>query len=119
MKTKFAALIFTIAANGALAETGTDSPMISELCGAGHINEVASQADIQANPDGYFIRGLNIQLSHGDPRIIQAVGNEFHLCTRSAATPEMPETMAILMVEERDVKYLFVPACPSASKPGV
>ncbi len=61
----------------------------TELCGAGHANELQQQSDIQSNPDGYFVRGLNTQLSNGDPQIIQAVGDVFHLCTRSAATPNM------------------------------
>ena len=69
--------------------------------------------DVTANPDGYYIRSLQTQLSHGDPRIIQATGKKFHLCTRSAATPDMDGTKALTMINERAVKYLFVPVdCP-------
>lgn len=82
---------------------------IEALCGAGHVNEIASADDIVANPDGYYIRSLQTQLSHGDPRIVSATGNEFHLCTRSAATPDMDARKAETLMNERRVKFLFAP----------
>lgn len=82
---------------------------IDTLCGQGHANEAASAADISANPDGYFIRSLEVQLRHGDPRLVLAVGDAYHLCTRPAATPEMDANRMILLAGERVVKYLFVP----------
>lgn len=104
MRTIFAITAVTIAAAGvAQAE-----PRIDALCGADHINEVAAH-DVSSNPDGYYIRSLQTQLTHGDPRIVEAVGNEFHVCTRSAATPDMDSNRAILLMSEREVTYLFVP----------
>lgn len=93
--------------------------MIDTLCGPEHINEAAGPNDIQENPDGYFIASLKSQLSHGDPRIVQAVGETFHLCTRPAATAEMDTTQASLLMDERTVSYLFVPTeIPAKSDPG-
>jgi len=104
------ALIAT--ATGAHAES-----MVTAFCGASHENEALVQSEIEPNPDGYYIPELNTQLSHGDRRIIQAVGDEFHLCTRSAATPDMPTNMVHLLKNERAVKFLFVPTCPKAIRP--
>lgn len=88
---------------------------IETLCGANHVNEVAAPDDVVANPDGYYIRSLETQISHGDPRIIQATGRTFHLCTRSAATPDMSTTMALTLMDEREVTHLFVPLdCPKS-----
>lgn len=100
------AALTLFAATAAQAET-----MIDTLCGAGHVNEVAA-GDVVANPDGYYVRSLRVQLSHGDARIVQAVGKEFHLCTRTAATPDMDAHKARLLMNERGVRYLFVPVCP-------
>jgi hypothetical protein len=83
--------------------------MIDTLCGSEHVNEAAGPLDIRENPDGYYIASLETQLSHGDLRIVQAVGETFHLCTRSAAIPEMDTPTAILLMDERTVRYLFVP----------
>ena len=47
--------------------------------------------------------------SEGDPRIILTTSDEFYLCTRTAATPDMDTTKALLLMRERTVKYLFVP----------
>ena len=82
---------------------------IDRMCGPGHVNEALSTSDVTANPDGYYIHSLQTQISHGDERIVQAVGEVFHLCTRSAARPDMDTTKALLMMGERQVKYLFVP----------
>ncbi len=90
---------------------------IHTLCGADHQNEATGPLDVRANPDGYYITATGEQLSHGDPRIIQATGEEFHYCTRSAATPDMDATRARLMMEERVVKYLFVPVFPAPKDP--
>lgn len=105
--TKFLALaaVALVAASSALAETRIDA-----LCGSGHLNEVAGPEDVQDNPAGYYIVSLRTQLSHGDPRIVQATGEVFHLCTRSAATPEIETGRALLLMQTRTVKYLFVPA---------
>ena len=35
--------------------------------------------------------------------------DDFYLCTRPAATPDMDATKALLLMHERTVKYLFVP----------
>lgn len=107
----------TIAAFVFLAATTAKSEtMVDSLCGADHVNETVA-GDILANPDGYYVRSLRVQLSHGDARIIQAVGDEFHLCTRTAATPEMDAGMAKLLMNERRVRYLFVPICPPRAQP--
>ena len=87
---------------------------IDTLCGTAHQNEVAGPQDVKANPAGYYIASLLTQLSHGDPRIVKATGDVFHLCTRSAATPDMETNRALLMLRTRGVKYLFVPTIPNA-----
>jgi hypothetical protein len=91
-------------ASAAHAETRIDT-----LCGSGHVNEVASLQDVRANPDGYYIVSLRTQLSQGDPRIVEATGDVFHLCTISLATPDLEMTRALLLMKTREVKYLFVP----------
>lgn len=102
----------TLAALALLAATSAKSETtIDRLCGAGHVNEAAA-GDVIANPDGYYVRSLRVQLSHSDVRIVQAVGDVFHLCTRTAATPEMDTGKAKLLMSERRVRYLFVPVCP-------
>jgi hypothetical protein len=82
---------------------------IDTLCGPAHKNEVPGLQDVTENPDGYYIVSLQTQLSHGDSRIVEATGDVFHLCTRSAATPDMDAYRALLLMQTREVKYLFVP----------
>lgn len=111
-KTAIAAIIIA-----APAPTFAQS-MIDAFCGHDHANEVAAPGDVQANPDGFYVQSLKEQLSHGDPRIVRGVGDRFHLCTTSAATPDMDSTRAIQLMNERRVKFLFVPNdCPKA-RPG-
>lgn len=100
-----AALILT-------AGTAISGEKIDTLCGAGHVNEVSSDGDVTENPNGYYIRSMQVQLSHGDPRLVLGVGDEYRLCTRPAATPDMEANRARLLVNERAVKYLFVPFAP-------
>ncbi|WP_342076433.1 hypothetical protein [Yoonia sp. SS1-5] len=104
--TRIAILVTALATatSAAFAKSSIDA-----LCGPAHVNEVAAADDVTANPDGFNIRSLQTQLSHGDPRILPASGNTFHLCTASAATPDMDRTKALLLMNERRVKYLFVP----------
>jgi hypothetical protein len=80
-----------------------------KFCGPDHVNEVASEADIRPNPDGYYVASLREQVSEGDPRIVLTTSDGFYLCTRSAATPAMETSKALLLMHERRVKYLFVP----------
>jgi hypothetical protein len=103
--------IALVVANAAQAET-----QIDRLCGSEHRNEVAGAEDIRTNPDGYYTVSLRTQLSHGDPRIVDATGEEFHLCTSSAATPDMESTRALLLMRTRVVKYLFVPVVLDSPK---
>jgi hypothetical protein len=84
-------------------------PRVAELCGPGHVNEMASETDVTANPAGFFVASLREQLSSRDPRIILSPVDGFYLCTRSAATPDMDTSKALLLMRERTVRYLFVP----------
>ncbi|MCV2866396.1 hypothetical protein [Defluviimonas sp. WL0075] len=102
-----------LSAGPAMAQSG-----IETLCGAGHLNEAAPGEDVVANPAGYYIRSLRTQVSHGDPRIIRATGDEFDFCTRSAATPDMNSNQAVLLRNERRLKYLFVPLMEPMSRQG-
>lgn len=96
--------IALLVASAARAET-----QIDRLCGPGHRNEVASPQDVRANPGGYYIVSLRTQIPQGDPRIVDATGDAFHLCTGSLATPGMETTRALLLMQTREVKHLFVP----------
>jgi hypothetical protein len=98
------ATITFLMASAVLAETRIDT-----LCGPEHRNEVASPQDVKANPAGFYIVSLRTQLSQGDPRIVEATGEVFHLCTSSMATPDMETTRFQLLMQTRQVKYLFVP----------
>ncbi len=49
------------------------------------------------------------QLNEGDARIVLTMSDDFYLCTRTAATPDMDINKAPLLMHERTVKYLFVP----------
>lgn len=109
--------LFLTASAIAFANVAQAQSRIDDLCGADHVNELVSADDIVANPDGYYIRSLETQLSHGDPRLVTATGERFHLCTRSAATPEMDKNRLLLLVGERRVKYLFVPVEGTQGKP--
>ncbi len=107
-------IVFAIAAIAAVNSTTVFAgSRVNALCGNGHVNEIATLDDVDANPDGYYIRSLETQLSHGDPRIVKTSAPVFHLCTVSAATPDMDTTMALSLMNERRVKFLFVPIdCP-------
>jgi hypothetical protein len=100
--------VFTAAAL-VMVSTAQAETRIDTLCGSGHRNEVAGPQDIQANPGGYYIVSLRTQLPLGDPRIVNATGEVFHLCTSTPATPDMETTRALLLMQTRVVKYLFVP----------
>jgi hypothetical protein len=82
---------------------------IAKFCGPDHVNEVASEDDVRPYPTGYYVVSLREQVSEGDPRLFLTDGDEFYLCTRPAATPDMDATKALLLMHERTVKYLFVP----------
>lgn len=77
-----------------IASTAQAETRIDTLCGSGHRNEIAGAEDVRTNPGGYFIVSLRLQLSHGDPRIQFTAGDTFHLCTTSAATPDMETSQA-------------------------
>ena len=94
--------------------TAQAQSMIDERCGQDHVNQITELGDVISNPDGYYVRSLQTQLSHGDPRIVRAVGTEYRLCTRPAVTPDMDANEALLLKNKRVVKFLFVPIknCP-------
>ena len=102
------ALALVLAAQSAAK---ADSSIV-KLCGPDHVNEVASTDDVRPNPDGYYVASLREQVHQGDHRIILSTSDEFYLCTRTAATPAMDPTKALLLMNERVVKYLFVPIIP-------
>jgi hypothetical protein len=101
----------------ALPVTAGADTRIADLCGQDHVNEAASDTDVRPSPDGFFVASLSEQVSLDDPRIIATAGDDFHLCTRSAATPDMDATKAVLLMRERTVKYLFVPLALQAATP--
>ncbi|MCV2865884.1 hypothetical protein [Defluviimonas sp. WL0075] len=82
---------------------------IERFCGAGHQNEVATQEAVKPNPAGYYVVPLREQVDEGDPRIILTNDQDFHLCTRPVATPNMSANDAYLQSGKREVKFLFVP----------
>ena len=82
---------------------------IAKLCGSDHVNEAASTDDVRPNPAGFYVTSLREQVSEGDPRIVLSPSDDFYLCTRPAATPDMDTSKALLLMKERTVKYLFVP----------
>jgi hypothetical protein len=88
----------------------------AKLCGPDHVNEVASEGDVRSNPAGFYVTSLREQVSEGDPRIIVSPSDDFYLCTRSAATPDMDTSKALLLMHERTVKYLFVPVIPRGTR---
>ena len=107
MKRTGLVIALTLLSAGALAAQADSD--IARLCGPAHVNEVASAADVLAYPAGYYVASLKEQVSLGDPRIMLTTNDEFYLCTRPAATPDMDVTKALLLMQERTVKYLFVP----------
>lgn len=110
---KFPTFIFFLSV--AMNASAQAQSLIDAHCGLDHKNELAANQVISENPDGFYLPGLKTQLSHGDPRIIRAVGSEFHLCTRDAARPNMDATQLYTLTLKREVKYLFVPNkdCPT------
>ncbi|MCU9848930.1 hypothetical protein OEZ60_13040 [Defluviimonas sp. WL0024] len=82
---------------------------IDKLCGEGHVNEAAGVGDVTSNPAGYYIRSFSVQLRFDDPRVVRATGEEFHVCTRPAATPRMDAVRSDLHKNKRELKFLFVP----------
>lgn len=113
MKTNFAVAIALTLLSASMAFADS---RIETLCGVGHLNEVEAADDVLSNPDGFYIRSLQTQISYGDPRIIQTNGSSFHLCTASAANPDMDNNKALLLMNERRVTYLFAPInCPKQS----
>jgi len=108
---KLSAYVFALTMIAGAADAQS---IIDQLCGQDHANQATTQGDVTSNPDGYYVRSLQTQLSHGDPRIVRAVGREYHLCTRPAATPDMDVNQAMFLKNGRVVKYLFIPieGCP-------
>ncbi len=102
-------LLIALALLLAAPAVATADSRVAKLCGPDHVNEVASEDDVRANPDGFYVASLREQLSEGDPRIFLTTSDAFYLCTRSAATPDMDTSKALLLMRERTVKYLFVP----------
>jgi hypothetical protein len=107
MKRTIFAIALTLISAGATA--GQSDSRFAKFCGPEHVNEVASADDVRPNPAGYYVTSLREQVREGDPRIILTTSDDFYLCTRPAATPDMEATKALLLMHERTVKYLFVP----------
>jgi hypothetical protein len=101
--------IVALALSSAAPSAATADSRIAKLCGPDHVNEVASVEDVRPNPDGYYVASLREQISNGDPRIVLTTSDDFYLCTRTTATPDMDATKALLLMRERTVKHLFVP----------
>ena len=111
MKVSTYIFALSMVAGAAQADTAVDAgTIIGRLCGQNQISHTAALGDVLPNPDGYYVRSLQTQISYGDARIVQAVGTAFHLCTRWAATPDMDASRAINLAGHQVVKYLFVPA---------
>jgi hypothetical protein len=106
---KRTSLIIALALLSAAQTAAKADSRIAKFCGTDHVNEVASGEDVRPNPDGFYVASLREQVSEGDPRIILTTSDAFYLCTRSAATPDMDATKALLLMHERTMKYLFVP----------
>jgi hypothetical protein len=104
-----ARLIIALALLSAAQTSARADSRIVKFCGPDHVNEIVSGDDVRANPDGFYVTSLREQISEGDPRILLTTGDDFYLCTRSAATPDMDASKALLLMNERKVKYLFVP----------
>ncbi|MHA6688258.1 hypothetical protein [Mesorhizobium sp. A556] len=102
-------LIIALALLSAAQTAAKADSRIARLCGPDHINEAAAEDDVRPNPDGYYVASLREQVSGGDARIVLSTRDEFYICTRPAATPDMDTTKALLLMGERTVKYLFVP----------
>jgi hypothetical protein len=105
-RTSFAIALTLLSAGASAAQADS---RIAKFCGPDHVNEVASGDDVRPNPAGFYVASLGEQVSEGDPRIILTTSDDFYLCTRPAATPDMDATKALLLMRERTVKYLFVP----------
>ena len=106
MRTTFIIAFALLLAAPAAAEADS---RIAKFCGPDHVNEVASQDDVRPNPAGFYVASLREQVREGDLRILLTASDEYYLCTRSAATPNMEMSEFQLLMNERRVKYLFVP----------
>ena len=106
---KRTSLVIALTLLSAGASAAEPDSRIAEFCGPDHVNEAASPDDVSANPAGFYVTSLREQVYQGDPRIILTNGDAFYVCTRTAATPDMDPTKALLLMHERTVKYLFVP----------
>lgn len=93
------AMAFAAAAQAADVQTET-------VCGADSIHLAA---EVQSNPEGYFVVATSEQINHGDARIVRSAGRDFTICTRNAATPDMSVSEFILAADQARVSRIFVP----------
>jgi len=107
------ALVFAMT----IATSAAADSRIARFCGLGHTNEMASVDDVKPNPDGYFVMSLVEQVSEGDPRIILTNEDDFYLCTRQFATPDMSANDIFRLRKNRQVKFLFVPIAKWTTRP--
>lgn len=112
---KRTSIIIALSVLFAMPMAAKADPRISKLCGPDHLNEVASEVDVSPNPVGFYVTSLQEQVSDRDPRIILSTEDKFYLCTRTAATPDMDAAKALLLMQERTVKYLSVPSVRSGA----
>ena len=71
-------------------------------------NSGADQITRQAN--GWHVAGLDQVIGFDDPRIRISRDGQFHVCTRSTATPEMSWSLVDQLSGERTLKCLYIPA---------
>lgn len=83
---------------------------IATMCGAGHQNELETQADFVPNPAGFYVKSVNTQLEIDDPRVVLTAMKAAYLCTRQAGDPSMSHAEAMALSDQKVVKVLFVPA---------
>jgi hypothetical protein len=110
--TLIAAAVAATAATALEKEVAQIDSRVAELCGTGHVNEIAGPDDIRSNPDGYFVTSLNEQISLEDGRIVFTNAQAPYLCTRSAATPDMDMANVSKNADRRTTSWLFVPFQP-------
>lgn len=65
---------------------------------------------VTVTSDGYHVESLDIVIASDDPRIKASRDGNFHICTRSTATPNLSQSAIDALGNQRTVKCLYVPA---------
>lgn len=102
--------IFVLIAYCLATEAASAEELYDFACCPNDDCQISELDQVTIAPDGWEIADLNELIPFGDPRIRTSRDGQFHICTRSTATPDLTQSHIGSLNGARTLKCLYVPA---------